>query len=132
MISGVSHITFAVSDLSRSVAFYSDILGCSETKRWRGGAYLKAGDLWLCLSLDPNAGDQQRSDYTHVAFDVSTESYDELEQRILSANDAKLWKVNRSEGASLYILDPDGHKLEIHVGTLTSRLAAMNNDSTAS
>ncbi|WP_159065009.1 hypothetical protein [Thaumasiovibrio subtropicus] len=31
--------------------------------------------------------------------------------------------MNRSEGQSLYLLDPDGHKLELHVGDLNSRLA---------
>ncbi|NER83349.1 MAG: glutathione transferase, partial [Leptolyngbya sp. SIO1D8] len=34
------------------------------------------------------------------------------------------WQNNRSEGASLYILDPDGHKLELHVGDWRSRLTA--------
>jgi glutathione S-transferase fosA5 len=39
-----------------------------------------------------------------------------------------IWRDNRSEGASLYFLDPDGHKLEIHAGDWRTRLAAMKRD----
>ena len=34
-----------------------------------------------------------------------------------------LWKEDKSEGKSTYFLDPDGHKLEIHIGSLETRLA---------
>jgi len=34
-------------------------------------------------------------------------------------------ETNKSEGQSLYILDTDGHKLEIHVGDLKSRLKSL-------
>lgn len=37
----------------------------------------------------------------------------------------KLWKENTSEGDSLYLLDPDGYKLELHVGNWQTRLAAI-------
>ncbi len=33
------------------------------------------------------------------------------------------WQQNQSEGDSFYFLDPDGHQLEAHVGSLSSRLA---------
>lgn len=33
-------------------------------------------------------------------------------KRVISFG-AEVWKENKSEGQSLYILDPDGHKLEI-------------------
>lgn len=35
---------------------------------------------------------------------------------------AQARRDNRSEGASFYFLDPDGHRLEAHVGDLASRL----------
>jgi hypothetical protein len=39
-----------------------------------------------------------------------------------------IWQVNRSEGPSLYFLDPNGRKLEIHAGDWQTRLAAMKHD----
>ena len=69
------------------------------------------------------------SDYTHYAFDVAAEDFDALSDRVRSH--AQVWKDNRSEGASLYFLDPDGHRLELHVGSLASRLARYRADSAA-
>jgi catechol 2,3-dioxygenase-like lactoylglutathione lyase family enzyme len=120
-VRGLNHLTLAVADLDRSIAFYRDLLGCELRAHWSDGAYLETGALWLCLSLDPAAADQQRDDYTHYAFDVDLESFATLCAKIRAQ--AAIWKDNRSEGASLYFLDPDGHRLELHVGTLASRLA---------
>src|SRR5262249_18659995 len=83
-------------------------------------AYLEAGSLWLCLSLDEVARTAPHPDYAHIAFGVAAEDFEELSKRI--SETAKIWKSNRSEGDSLYFIDPDGHKLELHVGTLASRL----------
>ena len=126
MINGINHITLAVSDLEISVRFYEQVIGCRLASIHDGGAYLEAGDAWLCLSLDPAASDQQRSDYSHIAFDVSEDDFAAFEEKLIAAG-ARIWKENRSEGLSVYFLDPDGHKLEAHVGTLGSRLEAMRN-----
>ena len=119
-VAGLNHLTLAVSDLESSLAFYRDLLGLTLRARWTEGAYLEAGAFWLCLSQDPVARTSPHPDYTHVAFDVAAEDFDELSKRVRSA--AAIWKDNRSEGNSLYFLDPDGHKLELHVGSLTTRL----------
>lgn len=128
-VRGLNHLTLAVTDLERSIAFYRDLLGCDLRASWADGAYLEAGALWLCLSRDPAAVETQHADYTHYAFDVAPEAFDELSARIRVG--AQLWKNNRSEGASLYFLDPDGHRLELHVGTLASRLAHYRMDNSA-
>ncbi|MWL73344.1 glutathione transferase, partial [Escherichia coli] len=60
---------------------------------------------------------------THYAFSVAPEHFDTLVQTLTAAN-VTVWKDNKSEGASFYFLDPDGHKLELHVGDLAARLAA--------
>lgn len=119
-VTGLNHLTFAVSDLDRSVAFYRDLLGCDLRAVWATGAYLEAGSLWLCLSVDQAARDAPHPDYTHVAFSVEAGDFEALSARVRAA--ARVWKDDRSEGASLYFLDPDGHRLELHVGSLESRL----------
>ena len=120
-VSGLNHVTLAVSDLDRSLAFYRDLLGFTLRASWAGGAYLEAGSLWLCLSLDEAVRSAHRPDYSHVAFSVAEKDHAALSAR-LSA-ECPIWRDNRSEGASTYFLDPDGHKLELHVGTLETRLA---------
>lgn len=122
MIRGLNHLTLAVRDLDRAVRFYEGGLGARVARRWPGGAYLTLGELWLCLSLDPAA--EPGRDYTHAAFDVAEEDFDAAVGRVRAAG-GREWKENRSEGASHYFLDPDGHRLELHVGTLESRIAAM-------
>jgi len=76
------------------------------------------GPLWLCLSVDDV---DHRNDYTHFAFTISSAEIEEF-RRKLQYYHVLEWKENKSEGASIYFLDPDGHKLEVHAGSLESRL----------
>jgi len=119
-ITGLNHITLAVADVGRSIEFYRDVLGCTVRAAWPDGAYLEAGPLWLCLSRDDQARTSSRSDYTHVAFNISEENYTRMSERLAAV--CIIWKDNKSEGDSIYFLDPDGHKLEIHLGSLETRL----------
>ena len=119
-ITGLNHLTLAVTDLDRSIAFYCNLLGFRLRARGRNFAYLDAGALWLCLSPDVETRTVPHPDYTHVALSVAAEDFEALADRIRAAT--TIWKDNRSEGASLYFLDPDGHKLELHLGSLESRL----------
>ncbi len=121
MLSGLNHLTLAVSQLAPSVAFYQQLLGMTLHARWDSGAYLSCGDLWLCLSLDPQrrVTPPEESDYTHYAFSISEADFASFAARLEAAGVA-IWKLNRSEGASHYFLDPDGHKLELHVAVSPS------------
>ncbi|KKZ20355.1 MULTISPECIES: fosfomycin resistance glutathione transferase [Serratia] len=123
MLTGLNHLTLAVSDLDRSFDFYRHLLGFTPHARWQGGAYLSLGALWLCLSLDEARTPPRARDYTHYAFSVAPEHIERVSERLRQSG-AEEWKSNRSEGESLYFLDPDGHQLEIHAGDLASRLAA--------
>ncbi|EJN36385.1 fosfomycin resistance glutathione transferase [Pseudomonas sp. GM80] len=123
MLTGLNHLTLAVSDLQRSLAFYRDVLQLRVEATWDAGAYLSLPGLWLCLSLDPLRKSEPGADYTHYAFSLESADFASFVRRLKAVN-VKAWRDNRSEGASFYFLDPDGHKLELHVGDLASRLAA--------
>lgn len=123
MISGFNHLTLAITDLSRSVTFYHELLQLKLDATWDTGAYLSLPGLWLCLSLDPLRHSKPAADYTHYAFTAGASDFAALVSRLRAA-EVQEWRDNRSEGASFYFLDPDGHKLEAHVGDLASRLLA--------
>ena len=125
MIRGINHITLAVKDVELSFEFYTKILGLKPVTKWNKGAYLKVADTWIALNLDPKAADAKRVDYSHIALTCSSSDYRSLKTRLQEHGCAE-WSENRSEGDSFYFLDPDGHKLEIHVGDLASRLREMH------
>jgi len=121
----LNHITLAVSDVERSFKFYKDVLKFKPLCKWHKGAYFLVGELWFCLNLDQNP--IKRPDDTHIAFTVTEDEFEAAKNLLLEHGVTK-YRDNTSEGASLYFLDPDGHKLEIHVGDWESRLKAKKHD----
>jgi len=126
----MNHITLGVIDIERSFTFYRDVIGLTPLVKWDQGAYFLVGEtnanllgsgFWFCLNVDekriPNPC------YTHYAFTVSKNDFDDMTNKII-ASGCKIFKENTSPGDSLYFLDPDGHKLEIHVGTYEMRITA--------
>ena len=125
MINNVNHITLAVTDIDRSFIFYSDMLGLKPIVKWNRGAYFLINDFWFCLNVDLNS--KPDSGYTHYAFNVSENDFLVLAQKIITSG-VKIFQDNASQGNSLYFLDPDGHKLEIHAGSWKERVEAKKND----
>jgi len=131
MIDGLNHITLAVADIEKSFIFYKDVLELKPLVKWNEGAYFLIGQkkdatgFWFCLNVDKN--NKPSLSYTHYAFTVSSINFFRIEQRII-ASGAILFKENTSPGKSLYFLDPDGHKLEIHAGDWQKRIEVKKID----
>jgi glutathione S-transferase len=121
MITGINHINLSVSHIERSFNFYVDLLGLKPLCKWPNGAYLLAGNDWFCLNLGMNDIIKTHNDYTHYAFSINSSDFQLTRARLLDAGVME-FKENRSEGNSFYFLDPDLHKLEIHVGDYQTRL----------
>jgi catechol 2,3-dioxygenase-like lactoylglutathione lyase family enzyme len=122
VITGINHITLSIADVERSFEFYTTVLGCRPIAKWPKGAYLLAGATWIALVADQHTRPAALPEYTHIAFSVSAQDIGPLGERI-RASGATIWQENWTEGDSLYFLDPDRHKLEIHASDLASRIA---------
>lgn len=127
MITGINHINLSVSDIEQSFFFYHDILSFKPLCKSDGSAYFLVGDesapgsFWLSLDLDRYNVRQTSPCNTHIAFSVDKTNFDRTAHRILDFG-TKVFKENTSPGKSLYFLDPDEHKLEIHVGGWQDRI----------
>ena len=124
MIQGINHITISIENVEQSIRFYKDILGCKLVAKWSTGAYLLAGSTWIALFKDSNFKKEVKREYSHIAFTVSQNDFKSICKKIIKSG-VKIWQENKSEGDSLYFLDPNGHKLEIHVSDLKSRIKSM-------
>jgi len=115
---GMSHVSFPVRDLARSLAFYRDILGFSEIPRPAlgiPGAWLRAGDAEVHLIagveglplgepppvLNPAA--------QHVALRI--DDYQASLER-LRAHDLTVLAAGPEQG-QMWVQDPDGHIIEL-------------------
>jgi len=119
MITGLNHITLTVTKLDRSILFYQEILGMTAEVQWNTGAYLSTPGIWLCLSIGQS---KPSTDYSHIAFSINQADMNSLSDRFQALTQ---WQENSSEGNSIYIKDPDGHKLELHIGDLKTRLESL-------
>jgi len=118
VVSGVNHLTLSVSDIDLTFAFYTEVLGFSPIMKSEISAYFRCGTLWIAAVKEEL---YERKGYGHIAFSVDKTDFAKLVEKIKTCNLAE-WQENVTEGDSFYFLDPSGNKMEIHCGTLGSRV----------
>lgn len=117
MIFGFDHVTFSVKDLSRSLAFYRDILGFKPFAKSRNSIYLKAGDAQLVLTTKIESECIAHDECTHLALRVKGDEFAEYSERILDS-ECTFWNEYDRDALVLYFRDLDGHRLELRVESL--------------
>lgn len=127
LVKGINHITFSVSNLDASLAFYQQVFDATLLFRAEGMAYLDLCGVWLALNVQEDIPRREiHYTYTHLAFNVEAQDMEQMEDRLRQLHVPIRPGRPRSAGEahSLYFTDPDGHLLEVHSGDLAARLAA--------
>jgi catechol 2,3-dioxygenase-like lactoylglutathione lyase family enzyme len=115
---GLDHVALVVSDMERSIAWYTDVLGMERrfADVWDGQGdpvVLCNGDACVAL-FEPVEGDAVGADGVsrHFAIRLDRANFDVIRARLADRGiDAELW--DHTICHSLYVRDPDGHQVEL-------------------
>ncbi|WP_044478150.1 metallothiol transferase FosB [Paenibacillus antibioticophila] len=123
-IQGINHFCFSVSDLDKSIEFYSQVFEAKLLVKGRRLAYFDLNGLWVALNQEDVFRDPSNRTYTHIAFTIDKEDFELMITKLKNLKVEVLPGREREERdkKSLYFLDPDGHMFEFHTGQLQDRL----------
>jgi catechol 2,3-dioxygenase-like lactoylglutathione lyase family enzyme len=128
MSSGLSHMTFIVSDLDKMTSILMDVLKAEEvydsgqdTFSLSEEKFFLVGDVWVAIMKGAPLSERT---YNHVAFKIEEQDF---ETRLAAIQSLGLeFRPPRDrvegEGRSIYFYDTDNHLFELHTGTLEMRL----------
>jgi len=116
----IDHVAITVSDLGRSLAWYRDVLGLERRHEEEWGdvpTMVCAGET--CVALFPAEGDQPKPPpgrdtiaMRHFAFRVDGENFAAAQERFRELQ-IEFEFADHGIAHSVYIADPDGHRIEI-------------------
>ena len=122
----LGHVVLQVSDLERSVTFYTQILGFKvsdvypEELQPGGFAFLRCNTDHHCLALvGAGPGQSRHIELHHIAFEVGTlEEVIRARDRLRAQNVPLSFEGRRRAGCQISVEfhDPDNHSVEIYWG----------------
>ena len=129
-ITMLHHVSIVTSDLERSAAFYSDVLGLPALPRPPfaiGGAWFALGpdEIHLVVNSDGTFPRKSAIDRNDTHFAIRVENFDEAVSDLMAKgfredaaeDDPMRLIVSRNSAAGYpqaYLLDPDRHVIEIN------------------
>ena len=115
---GIAHFSIPVSDVKRSVSFYSDVMGLTLIRADDRHAFMDAGGtcVLLCRATSP-INKEGNLDFVHHSFIVAHDQYATIQDH-LAKHGVEVLYTEELEGGTvngprIYFRDPDGTRLEI-------------------
>lgn len=133
MITGISHITFIVSDLEKMSQLLINVFDAEEIYHSKEKNFSTStekffliGELWVAI-MEGNPLLERT--YNHIAFKISENDINKYKKRLkdLGLEIQESRTREPEEGLSLYFYDYDNHLFELHTGTLSERLEFYKN-----
>ena len=124
----IDHVGLTVTDMDRSLRFYCEVLGLELLRRLpRGGAgiavaVLKVGAQEINMFSDPAFVAARPGDtpavIDHFCLEVESVAIDDLVGALRQAGvEIAKGPVQRRDGTSLFVSDPDGCRVELIIKT---------------
>lgn len=111
---GIDHVVLHVSDLTRSVAFYTGVLGMTEHHGGSGYMFLRCGEQVLGLfEADEGETVTAGTELNHIAFNAAPDGYEAVKATLESHGIEVTGR--RGDPHCVYFRDPDGHQLQVNV-----------------
>lgn len=118
---GIVHFTIPVSDLERSLEFYTDILGMTLIRKYAHMAFLRAGDddrITILGKTDAIHPDNGKETVIHHAYRVESDAYQQALAFVREKGIEVIFEEDRPSPATIagprfYFHDPDKNVIEI-------------------
>ena len=121
VVEGIQHVSIGVTDLARSLDFYTRVLGLEQTERPPfdfGGAWLRVGPQQVHLIVRPAAelpGPDAEIMTRRAHFAIRVRSYRETLAHLRALEVPCVDRPqNLTPWPQIYVTDPDGNLIELN------------------